>query len=51
MHRFKFEIIARNYPIWHPLNIDRFSMAVQHSSHANPCCCWSATFFNMGFDF
>lgn len=34
------------YPIWHPLNMDRFSMAVQHSSHANPCCCRSATFFS-----
>ena len=39
------------YPIKHPLYRDRFSMEVQHSSHANPCCCRSAAFFSTGLNF
>ena len=28
----------------------RVSIAAQHSSHANPWCCWFATFFNTSLD-
>jgi len=34
----------------HLLYLGSFSMVAQHSSHANPWCCWFASFFSTSLD-